>query len=128
MTAYTATATREGRWWIIRVDDVDGATTQARHARDIPEMAAGVVQALLDLDEPPEVEVTINLPPDAAAAWTEAADLHQRAEDDERRAAALRRQVVRQLLEDGWSQIDASIALGLSHQRVQQLARPPAAR
>lgn len=91
-------------------------------------MAAGVVQALLDLDEPPEVEVTIKLPADAAAAWAEAADLHQRAEDDERRAAGLRRQVVRQLLEEGWSQIDASIALGLSHQRVQQLARPPAAR
>lgn len=120
--AYQATATREGRWWIIRVPEID-AVTQARNAREITEMAAGVVQAMLDLDEAPEVKVTIQLPEDAADAWEEASDLHRRAAADEQRAATLRRQVVQGLLRNGWSQTDASAALGLSYQRVQQLAQ-----
>lgn len=119
---YEATATREGRWWLIRVPKID-VVTQARNTREIAEMAAGVVQAMLDLDEPPEVKVTIQLPESAATAWEEAGDLHHRAAADEQRAAALRRQVVHQLLADGWSQTDASAALGLSYQRVQQLAQ-----
>lgn len=119
---YEATATREGRWWLVRVPEVEGAVTQARHAREIGEMAAGVVQALLDLEEPPEVKVTIELPAVVDTAWQEASDLHRSAADAEQRAAALRRQVIRQLLADGWTQTDASTALGLSQQRVQQLA------
>lgn len=119
---YEATATREGRWWLIRVPEVHNAVTQARNAREIAEMAAGVVQALLDLDETPEIKVTIQLPAAAAAAWREATDLHSRAAADEQRAAVLRRQVIRQLLADGWTQTDASTALGLSQQRVHQLA------
>lgn len=119
---YEATAFREGRWWLIRVPEVDHAVAQARNAREIAEMAAGVVQALLDLEEPPEIKVTIQLPPTAEAAWQEARDLHSRAAAAEQRAGVLRRQVVRQLLADGWTQTDASTALGLSQQRVQQLA------
>lgn len=66
---YEATATREGRWWLVRVPEVEGAVTQARHAREIAEMAAGLVQALLDLEEPPEVKVTIQLPAAVDTAW-----------------------------------------------------------
>lgn len=123
MAVYEATATREGRWWTIRVHGVENAVTQARHVREIDEMAAGVVQALLDLDEPPEVRVTLELPDGIAADWEVAGALQRQADADEQRAATLRRQVVRRLLDDGWSQIDASTALGLSYQRVQQLAR-----
>lgn len=119
---YGAIATREGRWWLIRVPEINNAITQARNAREIAETAAGVIQALLDLKEPPEVRVIIQLPKAAEAAWQEAGDLYRRAAADEQRAAVLRRQVVRQLLSDGWTQSDASTALGLSQQRVQQLA------
>jgi hypothetical protein len=37
---FTATARREGTWWIITVPELD-AVTQARHVRDINEMATG---------------------------------------------------------------------------------------
>ena len=119
---YEATATREGRWWLIRVPEID-AVTQARRASEINEMTAGLIQAVLDLDSPPEVTVTIELPDDAATAWTEAGRLHTRALETEARAATIRRRVIRQLLADGWTQADAAAALGVSYQRVQQLAQ-----
>ncbi len=123
MAAYEATASREGHWWIIRVHGIENAVTQARRVRDINEMAAGVVQAILDLHDPPEVKVTIELPEAVAEEWAEASELQRRADEGERRAANLRRHAVRRLLDEGWSQFDAGAALGISHQRVQQLAR-----
>lgn len=123
-TVYEVTATRDGRWWLARIPDVDDDPVRTRTAREIPEVAAAVLQAALGLDEPPEVSVTLQLPEPAAAAWREADDLRRRATADEQRAGVLRRAVVRQLLADGWSQTDASAALRLSYQRVQQLARP----
>lgn len=119
---YEATATREGRWWLIRVPELD-LVTQARNSREIDEMAAGVIEAALDLEGPPEVRVTIELPEGTAADWQEVGELQQQAEDAKQRAAALRRQVVRELIAAGWTQTDAAGALGLSYQRVQQLAR-----
>ena len=59
---YEATAKREGKWWLITVPELD-AVTQARHVREIEEMAAGLVMALLDLDEgEAKVNVTVELP------------------------------------------------------------------
>jgi hypothetical protein len=120
---FDAVVTREGRWWLITVEALD-AVTQARSLREVPEMAEGLVSALLDV-EPSAVTValTFTLPPDVAADWNTAADLHQQARDAEERSAALRRQAVRTLLADtSLSQADAGAMLGLSKQRVQQLA------
>lgn len=121
---FEATATREGRWWIITVPELD-AVTQARNVRDIDDMATGLVVALLDLDETEvDVNVTIELPRAVSDRWQEAAALHARAEADELRAATLRREALRDLLvEQHLTQVDAATILGLSPQRVQQLAR-----
>lgn len=123
MKTYEATARREGRWWIISVPELD-AVTQARGVRDIERMATGLVEALLDLDEGEvKVEVTKELPASVAAAWEEANELQERAEHDSRRAAALRRQVVDTLLgAERLTQSEAGALLGMSYQRVQQLA------
>ena len=48
---FEATARREGRWWIVTVDELQ-AVTQARSVREIDDMATGLVSALLDV--PPE--------------------------------------------------------------------------
>lgn len=56
-TSYVATAVREGRWWVITVEDV--GVTQARTLRDAPAAARGMLCALLDIDEDGiQVEVT----------------------------------------------------------------------
>ncbi|MHB1509109.1 MAG: antitoxin HicB [Acidimicrobiales bacterium] len=121
---FEATATREGRWWIITVPEL-GAVTQARNVREIDEMATGLVAALLDLEEDDvKMRVTVELPPGVAAAWREARDLQASADAGARRAAALRRTAVKELLaKSGLSQKEAGAVLGLSYQRVQQLAK-----
>ena len=121
---YEATARREGRWWIITVPELD-AVTQARHVREIDEMAAGLVSALLDLPEGEvSVTVTVELPEPVKAAWAEADRLQAEVETAQRRAAALRREAVKALLtESHVSQAEAGSLLGVSPQRVQQLAK-----
>ncbi|MHB1172705.1 MAG: type II toxin-antitoxin system HicA family toxin [Lacisediminihabitans sp.] len=121
---FEATATREGKWWIITVPELDAAT-QARNVREIDDMATGLVIALLDLGEDDvKVNVTVELPAGVAAAWREAEALQTQADADEQRAAALRRAAVKELLSVGrLSQAEAGAVLGLSYQRVQQLAK-----
>jgi hypothetical protein len=120
---FDAIASREGRWWLVRVPALD-AVTQARSIKEISIMATDLVAALLDIDS---ADVTINvayeLPEPVASAWAEAEALRTQAHDAEERAAALRRSAVRTLLSDEhMSQAEAGAVLGLSKQRVQQLA------
>lgn len=119
-----ATATREGKWWIITVPEL-GAVTQARNVREIDEMATGLVIALLDLEEEDvKVSVTVELPASVADAWHEAGELQAKADAGARRASALRRMAVKELLTTcKLSQKEAGALLGLSYQRVQQLAK-----
>ena len=121
---FAATATREGKWWIVSIPEID-AVTQARSVREIDEMARGLVAALLDLDEEDvTVNVTIEIPSAVAERWETATALHAQAEADERRAAELRRSAVRDLLGmENMNQVEAAAILGLSYQRVQQLAK-----
>ena len=121
---YKATARREGAWWIITIPEL-GAVTQARSVREIETMAQGLVAALLDLDgTAPKVDVDVELPEAVRGPWREAERLRASAESNSRRAAVLRRQAVKSLLTDQQlTQSDASALLGISHQRVQQLAK-----
>lgn len=45
---YTATATRQGRWWIVSVPAVDGVT-QALHLDDVAQAATALVAVTLDV-------------------------------------------------------------------------------
>lgn len=121
---FDAVATREGKWWIITVPELD-AVTQARNVREIDDMAGGLISALLDINEDLiHVSVSLELPETVAAFWSEATVLHEQAVADERRSSTLRRRAVRELLtSSGLSQKDAAQVLGLSAQRVQQLAK-----
>jgi hypothetical protein len=121
--SFDAVVTREGRWWMIRVPALD-AVTQARSLREVAAMATGVVSALLDVaEEELTIRLSYELPAAVATAWHEAETLRTQAEEAEDRAAALRREAVRTLLSTThMSQADAGVMLGLSKQRVQQLA------
>jgi hypothetical protein len=120
---FDAIASREGRWWLVRVPALD-AVTQARSIREIPVMATDLVAALLDVDEADvTVNVSFELPEAIASTWAEAEALRAQADEAEERAAALRRAAVRALLtEEHMSQAEAGALLGLSKQRIQQLA------
>lgn len=121
--SFEATVTREGRWWMIAVPALD-AVTQALSLTDVQLMATDVVAALLDVDpDDVTVSLTYELPAAVASRWREAEALRAQAEETGERAAALRRDAVRTLLaETHMSQTEAGVVLGLSKQRIQQLA------
>jgi len=120
---FEATARREGRWWIVSVDELQ-AVTQARSVREIDDMATGLVSALLDLEpDDIEVHVEVQLPREVAEAWREAGRLREQADEASRQAAELSRRAVRSLVsEQRVTQVDAAALLGISQQRVHQLA------
>ncbi len=123
-TTYKATATREGRWWIITVPELD-AVTQARNVAEIDVMARGLIAALLDVEEDSvAVNVELRLPAALQNELDEARRLRAQAEVVTAQAAERSRGLVHALIEgEHMSQRDAAAVLGLSPQRVQQLTK-----
>lgn len=121
MTAYHATARRDGRYWLVNVDGV--GVTQGRNLADASEMAQDLVVALLGAD-PSEVSVILEVElPEGLGARAEAARrVVAEAAEAQQRAAEASRAVVRALREvAGFSGKDVAALLGVSEQRVSQL-------
>ena len=125
-TTYTAVCTREGKWWVVHVPEIDHST-QARRLDQVPEIVADLVSLFTDLD-PADVNVEVTV------AWSEAlaarvAEVEAARADAEARAAAatdLRLALAADLTREGLSVRDVARVLGISHQRVAQLlARHP---
>jgi predicted RNase H-like HicB family nuclease len=128
-TTYTAIAERSGKWWAVELPDVPGGFTQGRNLKEAAEMAREAVALLLDL---PEEEIEIDLQPKLPKDTTTAlADFQARrlqregAEEAERTAQVAAAQA---LTGAGLSVRDAGVVLGISHQRVAQLAPSSEAR
>lgn len=117
---YVATATREGRWWVVSVDGV--GVTQSRSLREAPHAARGLVAAMLDVNEE-SVQVTVNadLDPGIAAQVTSARQQVAQAERERAAAACASRAAARALIDLGLTGADAATILGVSPQRVSQL-------
>jgi len=122
-TSYTATASREGRWWIVTVPAVDGVT-QARRLADVDEMARSLVAVTLDVAVE---DVTIDLSVAAVdgveveAELTAIRDERAQAAALERDASSRAQRLARDLVAQDVSLRDVGAILGLSHQRVHQL-------
>ena len=122
-TTYTAIAERSGKWWAVELPEVPGGYTQGRNLKEAAEMAREAVALLLDL---PEEEIEIDLQPKlpegtiAALSDFRARRLQrEEAEEAERDAQVAAAQA---LTDAGLSVRDAGVVLGISHQRVAQLA------
>ncbi|MEW1913779.1 type II toxin-antitoxin system HicB family antitoxin [Kitasatospora sp. NPDC085895] len=120
---FTAVAERSGRWWAVTVPDVPGAITQGRNLKEAAEMAREAVALVLDV---PEDQVVVDLRPALPDAAVTALDDfrsrrsdREKAEDAERDAQAAAAQA---LTEAGLSVRDAGAVLGVSYQRISQLA------
>jgi hypothetical protein len=127
MKTYTAIASPDERWWFIRIPGLgnnpdEGLPTQARRLSDVEPMARDLIAVYLDVPEDSfDVEVKVELPDgvrhhlELAAKYAEDAAHAQAAAAGERRAAA------RELKAGGLTVRDIGAALGISHQRAQQL-------
>lgn len=124
MTTYQVIATRDGRWWMISVPEIDGLT-QARRLADVEQMARELIAVTLDI-RLSEVAVEVNFGdidgiPVAScieAISREKADAARLEED----AAAKTKSLVKQLVASNVPLRDIGAMLGISFQRVHQLA------
>lgn len=123
MDAYDVTVTRDGRWWMIEIPEIDGLT-QARRLADVADMARSYIA--VDQDVSPS-SFRINLvgvqvaDVDASASMNEVARLRSEAAIAEERAGEVMRKTAWRLTEEGVSARDIGYILGVSHQRVSQL-------
>lgn len=123
MTAYRVEVTRDGKWWMVAIPEIDGLT-QARRLEEAPIMARDYIALSLDVPiDDVDVTVTVidvdgvnvldsitNLEAEKAAA--EAA--RDRVAEDTRRLA-------RALADKKVPVRDIGAILGVSHQRAHQL-------
>ena len=115
----TATAVREGRFWVVDVPGV--GVTQGRSVREARAMAADLVEAMTGKAE--EVDVHFELPADVREAVDHARAMTAEAKRLTSIAANEYRQAVRDLVvERGMSKADVAALLNVSQQRVSQLA------
>ena len=122
MTRFHATARREGRWWVVDVDGV--GVTQGRNLTQARSMAIDLIVAMRNLSEDDvTVTLTVDLPGTMAAQVEEAKRrTAEAARAQTAAAAAIREVAVRLHTEAGLTGRDAALVLGVSEQRVSQLA------
>ncbi|CAD5140711.1 protein of unknown function [Microbacterium sp. Nx66] len=104
-------------------------SARARHRRsgtqyrEVEEVAREVIGLFLDVEPDAfDVNVSIEIPENARAAWEESKKREALARTESEAAAALARRAIATLRADGLTFRDAGAVLGLSPQRVQQLA------
>lgn len=120
MTGRHAVAQREGRWWVVHVKGV--GVTQGRTVREARSMAADLVRIVTGEDEP-RVEVDFRVGDiDATAEAARVRQLVAEAREAQEAAGLEQRAVVHKLLRSGLTGSDVAAVLGVSPQRVSQLA------
>lgn len=128
MTAKTFTAhcTRAGGWWAISVPDADGLWTQAKRLDQAEDMAREAIGAVLDLDDDDiEVRVEVELDdPVLDEAVANVRNLRAEAERLQHEASEQMSEAVHLLRDKADLPMrDVAKLLGVSHQRVGQIAR-----
>jgi DNA-directed RNA polymerase specialized sigma subunit len=117
--------TRDGRWWMVRVPEIDGLT-QARRLAEVETMAREFIalDQSVPLDDVSVVIVSVRLP--RQRELLESADavkeLRERATQLERAATQKARAYAKWLTAESIPVRDIAELLGISPQRVSQLA------
>lgn len=120
-----ATATRDGRWWLVTVPELD-TVGQARTVREVHDVATEVAALYLNVpEEELDVHVTVQVSKEALQLWLDAERAEAEARSVQQRAAKLRRDAVRKAREDQYTLEATAAAFGVSRARVQQLEKTP---
>jgi hypothetical protein len=121
---YTVRAERSGHWWALDAPEIPGLYSQARRLDQAEEMARDAVSAMLDLPSDSfEIEVVPVLSPGTEEVLRDRATARSEAADAERRREAVDREAALALTKgEGLTVRDAGKVMGLSYQRVSQLA------
>jgi hypothetical protein len=135
---FTARAYRDtDTWWTIEIPELTSpgptgtivATGAAPTWRGVQKAATELAAAWLDMDEADvRVTVEVHAPQAVTDLWQRGAEAEAAARAAVEAAALMRRQAVRALRAEGYTIEAAAVALGISHQRVQQLAHAQSGR
>jgi hypothetical protein len=110
-TTFTALCERAGRWWTIRIPQLEGLTAQARSLDQVEIMVRQVVSRNLGI--PPE-SIVIEIIPDAPAPVAQALRARHAARQAVEVAAMATRAALEALAAEGHTFHDAATMLGLS--------------
>jgi len=118
---------RDSGWWVAQVKEAPAAITQGRTIAETRRRIREALALAIDDDraaEKAELVDEVKLPTDARRALERARADRKRSEAEAKRAQATTALAVRKLIKRvGLSVRDAGDLLGISHQRVQQLAQ-----
>lgn len=121
MNTQTAVVTHEGKWWVAQVEPL-GHATQAKRLTDIRDQISDLIETITGTKpDRDDVTVEIRLPSDVQAHLDEAARLRDQAASAQHEAARHAREAAKALAGEGLTVRDIGTALGVSHQRAQQL-------
>lgn len=118
---YHAEVTRDGRFWLVRIPELDRSTQALRYS-DVPTMASELIEIMEGIgSEDYDLHLKVQLPSAVQDHLARAEVLREEAGRKNAEAAAESRAAVQELVAQGISQREAAKVLGLSFQRVNQL-------
>ncbi len=125
MTTYEVAVERAERYWRVHVPKVD-RMTQARNLREVEVMARDLIEAMTDEPAGPDavqLDVHVILPNPIQQHIDRYQQLREDAAKAQADAAAEYRAAARELAEQGLTYRDIGGAMGISHQRAEQLVK-----
>lgn len=123
MTEYTATAQREGRWWIVQCDQHPGAVSQVARLDQAEEVHREAIAFVADVSaESVSVTVHPQLDPEVSAELDEAQQLRSEAAAADRRATELKTHAAQRLKAQGLTVRDIGAVLGVNYQYAAKLS------
>ncbi|BAX91059.1 hypothetical protein [Mycobacterium shigaense] len=121
MKTYHAVASRDGRYWLVHIVELD-QYTQARTLSEVEPMARSLISLLLEV---PDDSFQIELQNELSDSVRHYLELARKYADEaswyQTEAAQQRRFAAREMRAEGMTVRDIGAALGVSHQRAQQL-------
>ena len=121
MKTYRAEIERDGRFWRVRVPDID-RSTQARSLSEAEAMVKDLVAIMTDVPQNSfDVDMEIILPEDVQLELDQSVALREQAKRSQAEAARLARDAAHRLRARGLSLRDIGQALGVTFQRAKQL-------
>jgi hypothetical protein len=121
-TTFTALCERAGRWWTIRVPQVEGLTAQVRSLDQAEMMTRQLVSRSLSI---PAESIRVDVLPDAPAPVAQALQARHAARQAALTAAQATQAALEALAREGYPFQDAATMLGLSAAEFDRYAPDP---
>lgn len=123
MAIYTARVRRDGEWWLVSVDEVEGLTTKVRLLEQVPMAVREQLAHIPGEFSDPEDAIVMVFPEDDSQCVLHVKDLSERVRKLQHEEQRAMRQAVRELSLQGLTFRDIGEILGVDFKRAMQLAK-----